>query len=80
LIPSFFPSFFLSLAHLYLPIPPSDCLPEVAVWSPDGSFLIIGDRLGAIHFLDVVSQMLVFSQEIVKFQDNLPKTFVKIVM
>ena len=41
-----------------------DCKAEVATWDPEGSFLVIGDSLGTVHFLDAVTKALVFSQEI----------------
>lgn len=34
------------------------------MWSPDGSFIVVGDALGTVHFLDVVSRSVVFSQQI----------------
>ena len=36
----------------------------MATWDPEGSFLVIGDSLGTVHFLDAVTKALVFSQEI----------------
>ena len=36
----------------------------MATWDPEGTFLVIGDSLGTVHFLDAVTKALVFSQEI----------------
>ena len=38
----------------------------MATWDAEGSFLVIGDSLGTLHFLDVVNRSLVFSQQISK--------------
>jgi hypothetical protein len=42
----------------------TDCLPEVAAWSPDGRMVLVGDALGTLHFLDVQRRAIVLSQTI----------------
>lgn len=39
-----------------------DCEIQKACFSVDGSFLVLGDSLGCVHFLDVESHNVVFSQ------------------
>ncbi len=34
------------------------------MWSPDGAFIVVGDALGTVHFLDVASRSVVLSQQI----------------
>jgi hypothetical protein len=41
-----------------------DCQPEIAAISKNSRFIVVGDALGAIHFIHVASQTVVFSQEV----------------
>ncbi|KAL1915878.1 uncharacterized protein VTP21DRAFT_6266 [Calcarisporiella thermophila] len=41
-----------------------DCEPERIAFNRDSSFLVVGDSLGTIHFIHVMSRTIVFSQEV----------------
>ena len=49
--------------------PHPDCTTELAAFNKDGKFLIVGDRLGTVHFIHVESRSVVFSQALLPLDD-----------
>jgi kinetochore-associated protein 1 len=47
-----------------------DCEADVAAFNADASFLVVGDRLGSVHFIHTTSKSVVFSQSLISVPDE----------
>ena len=47
-----------------------DCEVEQACFNSDGTFLVVGDRKGTLHFIHTQSRAVIFSQALIKSTDD----------